>query len=779
MKKIFTKIIVLLAFLGMCSNNVKAQYVTIPDTNFVNWLTTNYSSCMAGNQMDTTCADILNTDSLNLDFNEVGLTFNDLFGINFFDNLQYLNCELHSLQTLPPLPLTLKHLFCSLAELTSLPALPPGLITLDCNYNNLSALPVIPNSLKTLKCSNNPIHNLPNLPNTLVNLYCNSDSLSNISVLPDSLIYFECRYNQLVNCPLIPSKLKYLFIDFNQLPSLPALPNSLYNLNCGNNNLTSLPVLPDSLVVLTCRDNLINSLPQLPNSIVALYCENNNISCFPVLPNISAPQFFNISNNPFSCLPNYVPGMNSLLLSIPLCNSNNLSDCPIAAGISGNIYNEVNVNCAFDSGDVNLKNIKVNFFNPLNNQFGLTYSLMNGIFNLPVGYGTQLILVDTLNRPYQANCSYPGIDSTVVTTASNPLATNINFDLKCKQGIDLNVQSIIHKDGIIFPGTTHNILVMAGDASQWYGLNCANGTNGQVQITVSGPVTFNGIAAGALTPTINGNIYTYTIANFAAINNATDFQLLFTTNTNAQVGEQICVHVEVTPIGGDINPLNNIKDYCYEVVNSYDPNYKEVFPTDVAALFQDWLTYTIHFQNLGNAPAINIRLLDTLDNNLDAETFEVINYSHYNTVTLMDGILDFRFPNIQLPDSASNPSASEGFVQYRIKPKANLIAGTQIENTAHIYFDYNPAVVTNTTVNNFVTAVGNTSLKQTSNLKVYPNPSTGIFAISASAHIEVYNIVGELILSENSATSIDLTNAPKGMYFVKLNGGRIEKLIRN
>jgi len=64
-------------------------------------------------------------------------------------------------------------------------------------------------------------------------------------------------------------------------------------------------------------------------------------------------------------------------------------------------------------------------------------------------------------------------------------------------------------------------------------------------------------------------------------------------------------------------------------------------------------------------------------------------------------------------------------------------------------------------------------------MKIYPNPSDGVFTISSSANIEVYNIVGDLILSDNNATSIDLTVAPKGMYFVRLNGGKIEKLIKN
>jgi hypothetical protein len=145
----------------------------------------------------------------------------------------------------------------------------------------------------------------------------------------------------------------------------------------------------------------------------------------------------------------------------------------------------------------------------------------------------------------------------------------------------------------------------------------------------------------------------------------------------------------------------------------------------------------------------------------------------------MNGILDFKFPNIMLPDSASNPAGSQGFVQYRIKPKANLPLGTQIENTAHIYFDFNPAVVTNTTVNNFTNTVGNTSISENKKLSVYPNPSAGIFSLSASANIEVYNLIGDVILTENNAISIDLTAAPKGMYFVKLNGGKIEKLIKN
>jgi uncharacterized repeat protein (TIGR01451 family) len=796
MKNIFTKTFLLLAFLGLTINTTKAQYVTIPDANFAAWLNLNYPSCMNGNLMDTTCAGIIN--ATNLVFGNSGIA--NLSGIEYFINLSYLDCQYNFLTDLPILPNSLDtlncqgnlltslsnlpnsvvDLNCSVNLLTSLPTLPNSLIKINCSTNQLMDLPILPNSLKVLGCSYNSISVLPALPN-LHSISCHNNQIVSLPILPNSLTGLSCGNNLLTSLPILPDTMIAIYCEYNQLNALPVLPNSVVILYCGNNQLSNLPILPDSLLLMRCESNQLINLPSLPNTLVEFNCSNNLISCFPTFPDWTQNSMisFDISNNPFNCLPNYIPIMDSLTLLFSLCNSINTNGCPSASGILGKVYNENINNCILDTNDIMLPNIKVNFFNPINSIFGLTYTLPNGVFNFPSNTGTQMVIVDTLNKPYQANCSYPGIDSTIVTTVSNPLASNVNFDIKCKPGLDLNVQSVNHKDGLIFPGQQHTLQVMVGDASQWYGLNCANGNGGQVQITINGPVTYNGPAPGALTPTVNGNVYTYTIADFGTIDNATDFQMLFTTDTTAQSGNQVCVHTEVTPIVGDVNPSNNINDYCYIVHNSYDPNYKEVYPTDVPPLFQDWLTYTIHFQNLGTAPAINIRLLDTLDNNLDAETFEVINYSHYNTVTLMDGILDFRFPNILLPDSASNPNGSQGFVQYRIKPIANLPVGTQIENTAHIYFDFNPAVVTNTTVNNFTTTVGNTTLPQASRLWLYPNPSTGIFTISAKANIEVYNIVGDLILSENNVISIDLTAAPKGMYFVKLNGDKIEKLIKN
>jgi hypothetical protein len=50
-----------------------------------------------------------------------------------------------------------------------------------------------------------------------------------------------------------------------------------------------------------------------------------------------------------------------------------------------------------------------------------------------------------------------------------------------------------------------------------------------------------------------------------------------------------------------------------------------------------------------------------------------------------------------LPDSTTNAEESQGFLSYRIAIAQPLETGTEINNTASIYFDNNPAVVTNTT----------------------------------------------------------------------------------
>lgn len=68
-------------------------------------------------------------------------------------------------------------------------------------------------------------------------------------------------------------------------------------------------------------------------------------------------------------------------------------------------------------------------------------------------------------------------------------------------------------------------------------------------------------------------------------------------------------------------------------------------------------------------------------------------------------------------------------------------------------------------------------------IKVYPNPSNGIFNIQTTENINkiaVYNTLGQKVLEGNTLT-IDLTNQPSGIYFAELvssQGKSIQKIIK-
>jgi hypothetical protein len=167
---------------------------------------------------------------------------------------------------------------------------------------------------------------------------------------------------------------------------------------------------------------------------------------------------------------------------------------------------------------------------------------------------------------------------------------------------------------------------------------------------------------------------------------------------------------------------------------------------------------------------------------LDINTFEIRGYSHPAVVSINGNNLTVRFNNIMLMDSTTDYEGSMGYFQYRIKPLPNLPLGSQIENTAYIYFDYNAPIITNTTQNNFqlVTNIKSIDAKE-SNFVIYPNPSTGIYFFKDNRNIqtvEVFNMMGELILSQGNAKQINLQAFPKGIYVARINGAYVTRLVK-
>jgi len=459
---------------------------------------------------------------------------------------------------------------------------------------------------------------------------------------------------------------------------------------------------------------------------------------------------FNIDGSPDLAAIDYTGG-NSVYLLL----------CSVNTAILGTTFQDNNSDCQHNAGDAGLKNIPAKLFNSSGNLLGKTFTQSNGSYAFALPVSTYTVVIDTAGLPFETQCIYPGLDTTVAVSG---LDSNINFSLKCKNGFDAGVQSVV-ANGLVFPGQQHTLNFVIGDMSQKYNLNCIAGISGQVQITINGPVSYIGPAPGSYTPVVVGNVFTYTIADFGLVNNSNAFKLILLTDTTAQAGNTICVTINVNPTLGDINIVNNTFNYCYSVVNSLDPNFKEVYPLDVAPGYTDWFTYTVHFQNTGNAPAINIRVTDMLDSNLDVSTFDFLTSSHYSTVSLNGNFLTVKFPNIFLPDSLSNPAGSMGYFQYRVKPKATWPSNTPIENTAYIYFDYNPPVITNTSINSIITGIQTfTSAKN----KIYPNPSSTVIYtdnVSASGY-KITNSLGQTCAEGKITTEINISSLSSGVYFL-------------
>jgi len=140
------------------------------------------------------------------------------------------------------------------------------------------------------------------------------------------------------------------------------------------------------------------------------------------------------------------------------------------------------------------------------------------------------------------------------------------------------------------------------------------------------------------------------------------------------------------------------------LVCAYDPNDKSAVPngygTENFIVKDQQLEYLIRFQNTGNDTALTIVIRDQLDTNLDITTFQPISSSHTMQVKLEENRETvFTFNNILLPDSNINEPASHGFIKYSISPKTGLLPNTPLQNTANIFFDSNPPIITNTVLN--------------------------------------------------------------------------------
>ncbi|RNC87062.1 MAG: T9SS C-terminal target domain-containing protein [Winogradskyella sp.] len=249
----------------------------------------------------------------------------------------------------------------------------------------------------------------------------------------------------------------------------------------------------------------------------------------------------------------------------------------------------------------------------------------------------------------------------------------------------------------------------------------------------------------------------------------------------------------ITPISGDATENDNTFELNQTVIGSYDPNDIRVLEGD-EVLIDDadkYLHYIIRFQNTGTASAINVRVDHILDDQLDWTTMQLQSLSHNGRVEITDGnSIEFIFNNINLPDSSTDEANSHGYITFKIKPKNDVVVGDIVNGVADIYFDFNPAIVTNTVSTEFVNAALSIDDFETNKISIYPNPTNNTLYITSKLsvnQISVYDMNGRLLrmVSLNSNTfeyALDVKNLIEGIYFLKLesdNALQTLKFVKN
>jgi fimbrial isopeptide formation D2 family protein len=294
----------------------------------------------------------------------------------------------------------------------------------------------------------------------------------------------------------------------------------------------------------------------------------------------------------------------------------------------------------------------------------------------------------------------------------------------------------------------------------------------------------------ATTTTANGFTYNYT--NLLPGQTATILvNMQVATIPTVNLGDVVTNIVSITPIETDVNLANNGFTITQTVVGSYDPNDKTEARGENVQIGQftqgDYLYYTIRFQNTGTASAETVRIEDTLESDFDFASVRMISASHDYTMERINNKLVWTFNTINLPSENANEPGSHGYVLFKIKLNTGFAVGDVIENTAAIYFDFNPPIITNTFQTTFVPNLSTGSF-EASNLVVYPNPAREVVQITlrnsteTMSRIVIYDIIGKAIktISGNNAqqATVNISDLSTGVYMIEITTDSHLKQIR-
>lgn len=434
--------------------------------------------------------------------------------------------------------------------------------------------------------------------------------------------------------------------------------------------------------------------------------------------------------------------------------------------VSGNIFIDNNSDCIKNSGDINCQTAGV-VANP-GNRIGYT-NLQGNYYIDKLPYGTYTITPDNYSNSVLGTCATSII---VSVNGSNPYPSGNDFPVGYTSLSQPDIQVSAYSNGIV-PGFNCYIN---------YSLCNLNNVpvNGIYKAILPPGIMSTTVSISPTTYTVSGDTIIWNYTNISNSGGCVNYIVYFTTPISATLGSLFTTCVNATNSITDFDASNNYLCYDKIVTGSFDPNDKSVSPVGNGpngniTVNEKELTYFIRFQNTGNGPANTVTVSDSISPFLDPTTFQMLGASHNYDIEITPGkVIRWDFYNIMLPDSNSNEPASHGYIHYKIKQKANNPIGSKIKNTAYIYFDFNPPVITNTTINTIDISTGIKNNIDYPQLNLIPNPTNGLINLTSNNDIdkiELLNITGQILLSttvREKDYQINLDGFSEGVYFVKV-----------
>jgi Secretion system C-terminal sorting domain/Calx-beta domain len=317
--------------------------------------------------------------------------------------------------------------------------------------------------------------------------------------------------------------------------------------------------------------------------------------------------------------------------------------------------------------------------------------------------------------------------------------------------------------------------------------------NNSYQTVPSGTVTFTkdgalSISNTSVSITLTTTGFTHNFVNLLPYETRYIWvQMQVPTIPTVLLGQLVTNSVSITMLSGDILLLNNTSSLTQTIVGSYDPNDKteshggKILHTSFTA--NDYLTYTIQFENTGTANAINIKVKDVLDVKLEPSSIRMIDASAPYSLERIGTNLEWKFNGINLPPSVANTTTGKGYITFQVKPKVGYAVGDIIPNIANIFFDFNPAIVTAPCTTQFVSTLAINDF-DANELSVYPNPVQNNLTITNTRTIDsvtVFSVLGqEVIYQKVNAlqAEINTSSLTNGVYFVKVTSEGKEKTVK-